>query len=130
MIGYFISRSFTYLDIVDASHDSRAVNFGQEVLATAPEHALVFATGDEAVFALWYFHFALGQRPDLAVMASDLLHFDWYQETLQSTYPSLVVPGPFPWPETIAAANAARPACYIQYADQTEIHCVEPLTSP
>lgn len=130
IMGYFMSRSFSYFSVVDASHDARAVDFGREALATLPEHALVFAQGDEAVFALWYFHFALGQRPDLAVMASDLLHFDWYGETLRSTYPSLLVPGPFPWPETIAAANPSRPACYIAYADQTEIQCAEPLTSP
>ena len=35
---------------VDASHDFRAESFGRSVLALAPENALVFAKGDEAVF--------------------------------------------------------------------------------
>jgi hypothetical protein len=124
LMSYFAGRAVTQISEVDASHDHRAESFGKEVLSAVPENAMVFAKGDRAVFALWYFHFALGERSDLAVMASDLLHFDWYQETLQSTYPSLAVPGPFPWPETMALANPSRPVCYVQYVDQTEIECV------
>jgi hypothetical protein len=79
---------------------------------------------------LWYVHFALGERPDLAVVASDLLHFDWYQENLKATYPSLAVPGPFPWPETIIEANPSREACYVQYSDRAEVSCSQPLEPP
>jgi hypothetical protein len=123
VIGYFVIRPVTYLTQVDASADRRAELFGREALSAAPENAILFVRGDRAIFALWYFHFALGQRPDLAVVAVDLMHFDWYQETLRATYPSLVLPGPFPWPETLAAANASRPACYARYSDRTEIDC-------
>jgi hypothetical protein len=132
LMGYFLGRSVTQVSEVDASNDHRAESFGREVLSAAPENALIFAKGDRTVFTLWYYHFALSERPDLAVMASDLLHFDWYQETLQSTYPSLAVTGPFPWPGTIAAANPLRPACYVQYEDedQPEIQCARPLTTP
>lgn len=72
---------------------------------------------------MWYFHFALGERPDLVVVAADLLHFDWYQENLRATYPSLVVPGPFPWPETLARANPWRAVCTVEYADGTATTC-------
>jgi hypothetical protein len=132
LMGYFLGRSVTQVSEVDASDDHRAEAFGRQVLSAAPENALIFATGDRAVFTLWYYHFALSERPDLAVMASDLLHFDWYQENLQSTYPSLEVPGPFPWPGTLAAANPLRPVCYVQYEDQDqpEIDCARPLTTP
>ena len=129
LTAYFLGRSAVYGDQVDASKDLRAEDFGREVLAAAPEDAMIFAEGDRAIFALWYFHLALRQRPDLAVMASDLLHFDWYQETLQSTYPTLVVPGPFPWPETMAFANPGRPVCYVHYAGETQIRCTQPLTA-
>jgi hypothetical protein len=125
LIGYFAGRSLGYLGQVDASHDLRAETFSAEVLAAAPENAILFAQGDGALFALWYVHFALGGRPDLAVIAVDLLHFDWYQETLRSTYPSLILPGQLPWPGTVSAANPARPACYVRYTDQTEIECNE-----
>ncbi len=97
--------------------------FAQEVLSTAPDHALVFAKGDRAVFSLWYFHFALGERRDLAILAEDLLHFDWYRETLQATYPALEISGRFAWPETIGLDNPSRPFCTVEYTTQAEIHC-------
>jgi hypothetical protein len=127
---YLAGQAAVHLEAVDASDDLRAESFGREVLSAAPANAMIFAEGDRAIFALWYFHFALGQRPDLAVVASDLLHFDWYQETLRSTYPSLVVPDPFPWPETIVLANPSRPACSIQYTGETEIQCNGPVKTP
>jgi hypothetical protein len=64
------------------------------------------------------------------VLAEDLLHFDWYQENLRTTYPSLVVPGPFPWPENIALENSLRTICYVQYADQMEMECSKPIDPP
>jgi hypothetical protein len=130
LIGYFIFHSLGFVDQVDASHDIRAERFGREVLDAAPEDALIFAKGDQAVFTLWYFHFALKERPDLSVIAEDLLHFEWYQETLQRTYPSLGIPGPFPWPETIALANPQHAICYVQYTGQTEMNCRMPALTP
>ena len=129
-IGYFIGQSVTHVRLVDASHDLRAESFGREVLATAPKDAIIFAKGDQAVFALWYFHFALHERLDLLVLATDLLHFDWYQENLHVTYPTLVVPGPFPWPETIVQANPLRAICYVQYSDHAEVDCSKPQAFP
>ena len=108
---------------VDASQDTRAENFVKEVLAVAPENAIVFAEGDKAIFSLWYFHFALDERPDLNVLATDLLHYDWYQEMLGRTYPTLVLPGPFPWTSSVIAANTTRDVCYVQYYDRAEILC-------
>jgi transmembrane protein TMEM260 (protein O-mannosyltransferase) len=130
LIGYFAGRSVAQVRQVDASYDLRAESFGREVLAATPQDAIIFAKGDQAVFALWYFHFALHERPDLMVLATDLLHFDWYQETLHMTYPTLVVPGPFPWPETIVQANPLRTICYVQYSDHAKVDCSKPLASP
>jgi hypothetical protein len=130
VIGIFVCQALLRLNQVDASADRRAESFGKEALAAAPENAVVFAKGDRAVFALWYFHFALGERPDLAVLAEDLLHFDWYQENLRDTYPTLVVPGPFPWPETLISANPSRPVCTMQYTSRAEIDCQTRLNSP
>lgn len=114
---------------VDASHDQRAEQFGKDVLAQAPEHAIVFAEGDQAVFTLWYFHFALHERPDLAIVAADLLHFDWYQQNLLVTYPDLNVPGPFPFVETFVLANPSRPQCYAEYKQLAQIQCL-PAKAP
>jgi hypothetical protein len=108
---------------VDASHDLRAEQFGEAVLAQAPADALVFAQGDRAVFTLWYFHYALRERTDLVIVASDLLHFAWYQDMLKWNYPSLEIVGPFPFYSTIIAANPGRPVCYIEYYEQAVIQC-------
>lgn len=121
--GYFAFRVPGCIGQVDASTDLRAESFGRQVMAEVPNDALVFVKGDRAIFGLWYFHFALNQRPDLVVIAEELLHFDWYQETLQDAYPGLIVPGPFPWSQNVADANPARPVCYVQYEEQTEIDC-------
>ena len=72
---------------------------------------------------MWYFHYALKNRPDVVVVVTDLLHYDWYQETLRSSYPLLELPGPFPFAETVAAVNSERPVCYIEYIQSTQIHC-------
>jgi hypothetical protein len=114
---------------VDASHDARAEAFGKSVISIAPAKALVFAKGDEAVFTLWYFQYAERNRPDLAIVATDLLGFQWYLQTLQSTYPDLKSPVPFPFPETLAAANPGRPVCYVQYIQTPEINCLPAGTS-
>jgi len=108
---------------VDASQDARAGNFAKEVFRVAPENAIVFADGDQAIFSLWYFHFALDERADLIVLATDLLHYGWYQESMIRKYPSLVLPGPFPWTSTVAVANSPRDVCFVTYDNQAKIFC-------
>ncbi|HEY9153062.1 MAG TPA: hypothetical protein VIN60_09280, partial [Anaerolineales bacterium] len=108
---------------VDASHDLRAETFGREVLAKAPENAFVFVQGDQAIFAIWYFHFALHERADLVVVAPDLLSFAWYQDIIRSTYPQLSLPKYFPWPITLEVTNPSRPFCYVQYSGRIEMQC-------
>ena len=123
LIYLFVQAGFHWPQ-VDASHDLQAEQFGQTVLAQAPPHAIIFAKGDRAIFTMWYFLYALHERPDLAIVATDLLGFDWYQKTLASTYPGLAMPGPFPFAETMAALNPGRSACFIEYTDFSDIQCL------
>ncbi|HEX2997801.1 MAG TPA: DUF2723 domain-containing protein [Anaerolineales bacterium] len=109
--------------LVDASRDLRAETFGRQVLLQAPREAIVFATGDKAIFTMWYFHFARKERSDMAIVATELLGFDWYQQTLHSTYPDLELPGPFPFAERMAALNPDRPICFVEYIDRVQIQC-------
>jgi hypothetical protein len=127
---YLGLHAFNVAPQVDASEDQLAEMFRKQVVAEVPKDALVFLKGDRAVFTVWYFHFALGQRPDLAVVAEELLHFDWYLETLRHTYPALDVPGPMPWAQNVADANPSRPACFVEYVEQAEIHCGGSTESP
>lgn len=108
---------------VDASQDNRAQSFAQEVLSVAPRDAVIFADGDRAIFSLWYFHFALEKRPDLIVLSPDLLHYDWYQVSMDKAYPDLNLPSPSPWTSSVAAANPTREICYVRYDQGTEISC-------
>ena len=108
---------------VDASKDMRAEQFGKDVLLQAPDNAIIFAKGDKAIFTMWYFHYALQGRPDLVVIASDLLHFDWYQKSLHTNYPQLNLPGAYPFASTVVAANPQHPVCYVEYIQRSEISC-------
>jgi hypothetical protein len=124
--GYFLFQGMNHAAQVDASGDRRAEMFGRQVMAEVPKDALVFVKGDRAVFTLWYFHFALGQRPDVVVVAEELLHFDWYLETLHAAYPALAIPAPLTWAQSIIAANPERTPCFVEYVDRAVIECAAP----
>lgn len=108
---------------VDARPDQRAEAFAAQIVQEVPAHALVFAAEDWDVFTLWYLHFALGQRPDMVVMATDLLHFDWYDQTLRSTYPQVNWPDDLFWPQTVTAANPTRPVCTVSWMQAVRVNC-------
>lgn len=111
---------------VDASQDYRAKDFAQVIFNTVPKNAIVFADGDQAIFALWYFHFALKNRSDLVILSSNLLHYDWYHTSMKNAYPSIDLPGSFPWPLAVIAANPSRDICYAHYDINAIIYCENP----
>ncbi len=94
---------------VDASQDRRAITYGLSVMKETPHNALIFTTADRDTFPLWYYHFALGQRPDLILVVAPLLSYPWYRDSLRSTYPGLhlLMTAPQGWE---AALVAGRPA--------------------
>jgi hypothetical protein len=110
---------------VDASRDLQAETFANHALTTLPQKAIVLASGDGVVFALWYEVFALHQRTDLAVVAEDLLPFDWYRQSLRFTYPGLVIPDrpTDVWAAAIQRENENRPFCFLSAEDTTMIAC-------
>jgi hypothetical protein len=112
--------------LVDASHDNRAENFGREMMTQIPENAIVFAKGDQAVLALWYFHYALQQRPDMAIIATDLLQNEWYQDMVRANYPALTLPDFFMFSEVIIAYNSNRTICYVEYTSSAQVRCLPP----
>jgi hypothetical protein len=126
VIFLILVNAFNVFPKVDASDDKRADQFAKNILQQTPANAILFVKGDEAVFSLWYYHYALHERPDLAVIASDLLHFPWYLETLRAAYPSLVFSEPFPWTQTIIEMNPEYPYCYIRDVDNIKIECTYP----
>jgi hypothetical protein len=109
---------------VNARYDDRAEQFGAQVMSAAPQNAILFVEDDRAIFALWYFHFALRQRQDITVVVTDLLHFEWYAHVLQDTYPRVNWPeGYLLWMQTIVTANPTLPPCFISYKEQAQMDC-------
>ena len=66
--------------------------YAEQILTTAPPHAILQTNGDPALFSLWYFHYIEEQRPDVAIVDDHLFGFDWYREQLPTIYPDLNVP--------------------------------------
>lgn len=111
--------------LVDASRERRAAEFAETILGKAPPDSLIFTNEDRDTFALWYYHYVLGWRPDVAVMPIGMLDYDWQREVLRVAYPELVVPeqAEYNYRQAIIQANPARPVCAIFVEPQTAFLC-------
>ncbi len=81
-----------HFEEVNARQDDRAERFARAVLADAPQGALLQTQEDADTFTLWYYHFALGHRPDLILLHEGLLAYGWYRQQMTAYYPQLVLP--------------------------------------
>jgi hypothetical protein len=111
---------------VDASQDRRAIAFAERVLAEAPPEAIVFTADDRDTFPLWYYHYALAARPDIAVVVEPLMQFDWYRRNLRAVYPARHVPDPAvdTWRAALAEANGrSGRVCRTDASSETAIVC-------
>ncbi|HNS52565.1 MAG TPA: DUF2723 domain-containing protein [Anaerolineae bacterium] len=77
---------------MDLSHDRQCATYADQVLRALDPNAIVLAQGDQPTFVLWYAVHAEGQRPDVAVVNTRLLGFDWYRDNIRHTYPRVEVP--------------------------------------
>ncbi len=119
----FCFQTVTHWRNVDASKDMRAEQFGANMVQKIPKNAVVFAKGDEAVFTLWYFRYALRQRTDITVIAPELLHHQWYQQNIRQTYPNLRLPNRFMFAEVIIAYNPQKTFCRVEYQSPKQLEC-------
>lgn len=124
LILFFILRITFVMPKVNASADNRATEFGKHILELSPVNAMIFTKDDQSTFSLWYFHFAENQRPDIKVISEGLLGFDWYRQSLRTTYSSLRIPeisnlAPF----HLIDQNPDRPFCFIEYPKTMKINC-------
>lgn len=66
---------------LDLSRDRAAFNYARAVLEALPRAAVVFADGDEALFALTYYRYVIADTRSAAVIVSqDLLQYAWYYD--------------------------------------------------
>ena len=96
--------------------DTLGYDYTNNLLLGAPKDALLFCEGDSNTAGPFVPHLAEGKRKDLAVMATVLLDYPWYQASLKQQDARLVLP---PQPMTPPAdmawmgkANAPRPVAW------------------
>lgn len=112
---------------LDLSSDQGVYEFRAAVLDPAPRKAILLSQQDEQTFALWYFTYGLGLRPDVVVVDLDLVQYDWYAAGLPGNVSEQAL-------SSLADGDAdaqriaglsARPVCRIGPAPVV-LACVEP----
>lgn len=78
---------------IDLTNDRDAETFAMEAFDTMEPGALIVPGSDAHTFALWYYRYVEGIRPDVPVVNYAMLGFEWYQNTIKSHHPDVVVPG-------------------------------------
>jgi hypothetical protein len=116
-VGLPLAAAVYRFPMLDLSDDRAARDFGDAILGEAPSEAVVLSRRDTHTFALWYFQYAHGLRPDIVVVDLGLLGYDWYTAHLSRR---LAVPVPVdvlmaPQEESLrqAAEVLDRPVCWI-----------------
>jgi len=111
LVGVGVATSWT---AVDRHADRAARDFGTDLLASAPQGALLIVAGDAAAFPVQYLRTIEGARPDVSVVQKTYLPADWYVRQLRRRDPSVALP--FASFDTVAAnfraflaANVKRP---------------------
>ncbi len=68
---------------MDLSRERAASDYAQNLLEALPSDAIVFAEGDERLFALVYYrHVVLAGRSDALIVSQGLLQYAWYYDNL------------------------------------------------
>jgi len=65
------------------------------ILSQAPPRAVLICNEDNVLLPLWYQCFALGTRPDVAVISAGALYRPSYREEVRRNYPDLELPPQF-----------------------------------
>lgn len=124
IIGLFVWHTASVAPVADASKDNRAEVFSKSVFDSVPQDAMIITKDDPSTFSLWYFRFVENQRVDTAVIAEGLLGFDWYRQTLRTTYPDLEIPELSNLsPYNLIMNNPKHPYCLVGYQENPEINC-------
>ena len=126
IIVLFVWHTTSAAPVVDASKDNRAELFYQSVSDSVPKDAIIFTKDDPSTFSLWYFQFVEDKRVDTSIIAEGLLGYDWYRQSLRTTYPNLEIPAlsnlsPF----DLIMKNPSRPYCIVEYQEEAKINCFQ-----
>ena len=95
-----------------------AANLAEKALSQFPENAIIMTSSDLDSFPLWAYHFGYGLRKDVSIVVLSLTQFEWYQQTLIHSYPTLKFPlitkdmlNSSIWGDQISSMNTDRVVC-------------------
>jgi hypothetical protein len=104
----------------DLHSDRAARDYGVQVLDAVAPGAVLVAGDERHVFTLWYLRAVEQRRPDVAIVATGLVGYDWYREHLERADPSLALPdsvaAPGGWASYLRQLATRRPV-YLADAD-------------
>ncbi len=88
--GQMLIKNYKY---IDRSDNQFALNFAYNYLNSCEPNAILFVSGDNETFPLWYLQEVRGVRTDVKIVNLALLHFDWYiNQIKQKTYDAEAIP--------------------------------------
>lgn len=81
-----VYNAVTNYAAMDVSQDRAAFEYARQNFEGLPVDAVLFADGDRALFALWYYRHAVAYQGARSVIVSQgLLQYDWYYDSLRRT---------------------------------------------
>jgi hypothetical protein len=84
--GFQIAKN---LRALDASRHYFAYDYAQNLLRTLPDKAVLFTSGDNDTFTLWYLQAVEKVRPDVTVLNMPLLNTPLFVRHVMNRYPDL-----------------------------------------
>lgn len=74
---------------MDLSQERGAYSYAESIFRTTPNDAVIIADGDEHLFALWYYRYAIaGESSRVVIISPGLLQFDWYVAQIRQAIPA------------------------------------------
>jgi hypothetical protein len=64
--------------------------FVENAEAILPQDAIVFVQQDRDTFALWYYNYVEGWRPDLTIVNMSMLKYSWYRDAVAALNPEWI----------------------------------------
>jgi hypothetical protein len=86
----FLALSFNF-SAQNLSQEREAYHYTRQSLQQVAPEAVIIADDEARTFALWYGRYGLNLRPDVAIVNSHLLAYEWYRQTLHQTHPQLLL---------------------------------------
>lgn len=137
-----VYNAVTHYRAMDVSQDRAAFEYARQNFEGLGVDAVLFADGDQALFALWYYRHAVAFQGNRSVIVSQgLLQYDWYYDSLRRIMSEVHFQDPTVLTDAHARAREimrvtfaeGRPVCFtdssplvpeFEYVEQGVVKCV------